>query len=60
MPRAGNSAEKLAARRVQHILGIPYTAALRKVRERKTVDINWGQAADQVLAELGPQLPEDA
>lgn len=51
MPRAGNSAQKLAARRVQNTLAWPYTRALRAVTEQKTDDINWGQAADKVLAE---------
>jgi hypothetical protein len=61
MPRAGNSAQKLAARRVQNTLQWPYTKALRAVTEQKTEDINWGQAADKVLAEhAGPGLPEAA
>ena len=59
MPKVGNSAQKLAARRVQNTLGWRYTVALRAVMDAKTEDINWGQAADAVLArEAGPGLPE--
>ena len=59
MTKAGNSAQKLAARRVQNTLGWRYTQALRAVTEEKTNEINWGQAADAVLArEAGPGLPE--
>lgn len=50
MPKAGNANEKRAARRVQCTLQIPYTEALRLVRDAKTDDINWSQAADAVLA----------
>jgi hypothetical protein len=59
MPRAGNSAQKLAARRVQNTLGWNYTRALRAVTEAKTEDRHWGHAADAVIAEhAGPGLPE--
>lgn len=59
MPKAGNSAQKLAARRVQNTLNIPYTRALRLVTEAKVPDRNWGQAADVVLQEqAGPGLPD--
>lgn len=59
MPKAGNSAEKLAARRVQNVLNIPYTRALRLVNAAKVPDCNWGQAADAVLLEhAGEGLPE--
>lgn len=59
MPQAGNSAQKLAARRVQNTLQWPYTRALRAVTEKKTPELNWGQAADVVLAEqAGPGLFE--
>lgn len=59
MTKVGNNAQKLAARRVQNTLGWRYTQALRAVTEEKTDEINWGQAADAVLArEAGPGLPE--
>ena len=59
MPKAGNSAQKRAARRVQTTLDVPYTVALRAVTEKKTPDINWDQAADAALAEAaGPGLFE--
>lgn len=52
-------AQKLAARRVQNTLQWPYTKALRAVMEKKTEEINWGKAADAVLAEhAGPGLFE--
>lgn len=58
-PRAGNSAQKLAARRVQNTLNIRYTEALRLVTDAKVPECNWGQAADAVLLELaGEGLPE--
>lgn len=62
MPKVGDNAENLAARRVRNVVQIPYTDALRLVREHKTPDRNWGQAADAALAALaGPGLfPEDA
>lgn len=58
MPKAGNNAEKKAARRVQEVFGFTYTSALRLVREAKTPDTNWTQAADRVLAEQQPGLFE--
>lgn len=59
MTKNGNNAQKLAARRVQNTLQWPYTKALRAVTEKKHAAINWGQAADVVLAEhAGPGLPE--
>ncbi len=58
MPRKGNTAEKAAARRVQEVLGIPYTRALRLVQEAKTENTHWGQAADRVLTEQQPGLFE--
>jgi len=63
MPKNGNSAEKLAARRVQNTLDVPYVRALRMVQEHKRPTINWGQAADRALeAHAGPGLfpePDD-
>jgi urease gamma subunit len=57
----GNSAQKLAARRVQNTLQWNYTRALRAITEAKTEDTNWGQAADTVIAEqAGPGFPEVA
>jgi hypothetical protein len=58
----GNTAQKLAARRVQNTLGWNYTRALRAVIQYKTDEINWGQAADAVIAaQAGPGLfPEGA
>lgn len=44
-------AQRLAVRRVQNTLKIRYTRALRLVTDKKTDDINWGQAADAVIAE---------
>ena len=59
MPKAGDSAQKLAARRVQNTLNIPYTRALRLVNEAKVPECNWGQAADAVLLEqAGEGFPE--
>lgn len=59
MPKAGNSAQKKAARRVQNTLQWPYTRALRAVTEKKTPDAHWDQAADAVLQEhAGPGFPE--
>lgn len=54
-----NRAQKLATRRVQNTLRWNYGRALRAVTEKKTPEINWGQAADAVLREqAGPGLPE--
>jgi hypothetical protein len=58
-PRAGNSAQKLAARRVQNTLNIRYTEALNLVNQAKVPECNWGQAADAVILEhAGEGLPE--
>jgi hypothetical protein len=51
MPKAGNSAEKAAARRVQKEFDFPYTLALRLVRGAKTTDRTWPETADFVIAE---------
>lgn len=51
MPRAGSSAQKVATRRVQNTLQVSYTQALRWVEEKKTPEMNWGQAADAVIQE---------
>lgn len=59
MTSTGNNAQKLAARRVQNTLGWRYTRALRAVTEQKSEGINWGQAADEVIAKnAGPGLFE--
>lgn len=58
MPKSGNSAEELAARRVQNVLQIPYTEALRLLRAAKVPEVNWGTAADVVIEDaIGPGLP---
>lgn len=58
MPKNGNSAEKLAARRVQNTLNIPYARALRLVNDAKVPECNWGEAAEAVILELaGEGLP---
>lgn len=59
MPKAGNSAEKLAARRIQNTLDILYTEALALLRAAKVPEVNWGTAADVVIEEAaGPGFPE--
>jgi hypothetical protein len=59
MPKAGNSAQKLAARRVQNTLQIRYTHALKLVNEAKVPGRNWGQTADAVIEERsGTGFPE--
>jgi urease gamma subunit len=58
MTKNGNSAQKLAARRVQNVLGLRYTEALRLVTMAKVDGCNWGQAADAVILEhAGEGLP---
>lgn len=54
MPKAGNSNQKAAARRVQRELTLPYTVALRKVTEAKTPGLSWEQAADNVIVDANP------
>lgn len=55
-----DTAENLAARRLVSTLQITRAEAFRLLREKKHAAINWGQAADVVLAErAGPGLFEE-
>ena len=61
MPKAGDSAEKRVARRVQSVLQLSYTHALRLVRAAKVPECNWSTAANVVIEEYaGPGFPEVA
>ena len=51
MTKAGNSAQKRAARRVQNVLGVRYTEALRLVTASQGPKRDWAAAADAVIAQ---------
>ena len=53
MPKAGNSAQKAAARHVQRTLDVRYTDALNWVITVKRPEITWSEAAAIVIRETG-------